>query len=906
MAERMALAWLWRAAALAFLLGLGSAFKHDEFKTCEQANFCKRNRRIVAAHHDYRIESRDVRVVGDRLEAAVWDQMEPNVTLSIAILAYEGGIVRLQVREPQPRYEVEHVLVEDLEEKRSKWTDVQIKADHVSLKNAQVTVKMRYSPLKVDLIQGGKPFATFNDRQLFHLEHTHTKGENETEGAWEERFRSFTDSKPRGPQAISVDVTFHSVRHIYGLPERASSFSLKDTFEEGNPTSEPYRLYNLDVFEYDHDSPFGLYGSIPLLLAHRAGLTVGAFWLNGAEMFVDVSSERSGFLTGKHVVSRQSHWIAESGIVDFFFMPGPSPADVAMQYAQLTGTASLPPMFGISYHQCRWNYNDQEDVKLVDASFDEHDIPYDVIWLDIEHTDGKRYLTWDRHKFPEPKKMQQEIASKGRKMVTIVDPHIKRDKNYPVFKEAEKSGYFVKTKDKKDFDGWCWPGSSSYLDVMNPEIRQWWAKQLSEENYPESTTDLHIWNDMNEPSVFNGPEVTMPKDNLHFPNGSSGLPVEHRDVHNLYGLFYHAATAEGLKLRSEGKERTFVLSRAFFAGSQKYGAIWTGDNAANWDHLRVSVPMLLALSIAGISFSGADVGGFFGNPETDLLTRWYQLGTYYPFLRAHAHLETKRREPWLFGEPATSRIREALRERYALLPYLYTLFRWGNLTGQPIMRPLWYEFPNDSNVFDMDDAFMFGDSLLVYPVLEKDAESITARLPGTEPWYCAKTGSVHAPGTATVSVDMESIPVWLRGGTIVARKERPRRSSAQAALDPLTLVISLDRKGAASGDLYMDDGHSFDFDSGKYIHRKFSFKGQTLTNERFDGSSTWDMPTMIEKIVILGMKNKHSSAHLQDGTPLHVEQGPLIMAAGNPDVALIVRKPKLSASLDWTITFLSA
>eukprot|EP00894_Picocystis_sp_ML_P003825 jgi/Pico_ML_1/54342/g4704.t1 len=265
MAERMALAWLWRAAALAFLLGLGSAFKHDEFKTCEQANFCKRNRRIVAAHHDYRIESRDVRVVGDRLEAAVWDQMEPNVTLSIAILAYEGGIVRLQVRETQP----------------------------------------------------------------------------------------------------------------------------------------------------------------------RAGLTVGAFWLNGAEMFVDVSSERSGFLTGKHVVSRQSHWIAESGIVDFFFMPGPSPADVAMQYAQLTGTASLPPMFGISYHQCRWNYNDQEDVKLVDASFDEHDIPYDVIWLDIEHTDGKRYLTWDRHKFPEPKKMQQEIASKGRKMVTIVDPHIKRDKNYP-------------------------------------------------------------------------------------------------------------------------------------------------------------------------------------------------------------------------------------------------------------------------------------------------------------------------------------------------------------------------------------------------------------------------------------------------------------------------------------------
>lgn len=902
----MAIRWTCRTFILAMLLVIGAAFKHEEFKTCEKANFCKRNRRIASAHHDYRIDSKEVRVVGDRLEAAVWDQTEPNVTLSIAILAYEGGIVRLQVREPQDRYEVEQVLVEDLEEKRSKWTEVQIKADHVSLKNGQVTVKMKYSPLKVQLIQGGKPFITFNERQLFHLEHTHTKGENETEGTWEEKFRSFTDSKPHGPQAISADVTFHSMQHVYGLPERASSFSLKDTFDEENPISEPYRLYNLDVFEYEHDSPFGLYGSIPLLLAHKAGLTVGALWLNGAEMFVDVSSERSSFLTGKHVVSRQSHWIAESGIVDFFFMPGPSPADVTKQYAQLTGTASMPPMFGISYHQCRWNYNDQEDVMQVDASFDEHNIPYDVIWLDIEHTNGKRYLTWDRHKFPEPKKMQDDIASKGRKMVTIVDPHIKRDKSYAIFKEAEKAGYFVKTKDKKDFDGWCWPGSSSYLDVLNPEIREWWAKQLSEDKYPQSTQNLHIWNDMNEPSVFNGPEVTMPKDNLHFPNGTSGLPVEHRDVHNLYGLFYHAATAEGLKLRSGGKERPFVLSRAFYSGSQKYGAIWTGDNAADWNHLKVSVPMLLSLNIAGISFSGADVGGFFGNPEADLLTRWYQLGTYYPFLRAHAHLETKRREPWLFGEPATSRIRDALKERYALLPYLYTLFRWGNLTGQPIMRPLWYEFPNDSSLFDRDDAFMLGNSLLVYPVVEKDASSVSAWLPGSEPWYSAKTGLAHPPGTATVNVDMETIPVWTRGGTIMARKERPRRSSAQAAFDPLTLVISLDRKEMASGDLYVDDGHSFEFDAGNFIHRKFSFEGHTLTNARFDGLSTWQMPVEIERIVILGLKNKKWSAFLQDGTPLDVEKGPLIMAAGNPHTALVVRKPKLPVSSDWSITFHSA
>lgn len=293
-------------------------------------------------------------------------------------------------------------------------------------------------------------------------------------------------------------------------------------------------------------------------------------------------------------------------------------------------------------------------MTAVNAGFDEHDIPYDVLWLDIEHTDGKKYMTWDASKFPTPVRMQEEIAAVDRRMVTIIDPHVKRDAGYEMHNEATRRGFYVKTASgDADFEGWCWPGSSSYLDVTNPAIRDWWAEQFSFAKYKGSTSILNVWNDMNEPSVFNGPEVTMQKDLIHHGHW------EHRDVHNAYGMYYHMATVQGLMRRSP-EQRPFVLSRSFFAGSQRWGAVWTGDNAAEWEHLSVSVPMLLSMSVAGLPFVGADVGGFFKNPDGELMTRWYQLGAYYPFFRGHAHHETKRREPWLFGEPYTARARRRL------------------------------------------------------------------------------------------------------------------------------------------------------------------------------------------------------------------------------------------------------
>lgn len=514
-------------------------------------------------------------------------------------------------------------------------------------------------------------------KEVKEEEHRHlTESELDRDGLFEESFGSHHDSKPYGPMSVGMDIAFPRSNHVFGIPEHASSLELKATLGEGAHYSDPYRLYNLDVFEYELDETMALYGYVPLVVSQSATTgTAGVFWFNPTETFVDVMSDGDN--------GKTTHWISESGIIDTFLLPGPAPADMYRQYAILTGTAPVPPMFSLGYHQCRWNYKDERDVYQVHSKFEELDYPYDVLWLDIEHTDGKRYFTWDENLFPHPAEMQEKLASQGRRMVTIVDPHIKRDDGYYVHKEATAKGLYIKDKDgSKDYDGWCWPGSSSYLDFTNERVRSWWADQFGYDKYKGSTTSLFTWNDMNEPSVFNGPEVTMQKD-LRNLDG-----VEQREWHNLYGILFQRATGEGQIRRNQPDEdvRPFVLTRSFFAGSQRYGAIWTGDNAAQWDHLEIAAPMLLSLNVAALSFVGADVGGFFGNTDAELMTRWMQAGAYQPFFRGHAHHDSNRREPWIFGDETMVRLRNAAMARYALLPFWYTVFREAEVSGMPVMR----------------------------------------------------------------------------------------------------------------------------------------------------------------------------------------------------------------------------
>uniref|UniRef100_A0A8C0EKT8 Glycoside hydrolase family 31 N-terminal domain-containing protein n=1 Tax=Bubo bubo TaxID=30461 RepID=A0A8C0EKT8_BUBBB len=743
------------------------------------------------------------------------------VLLQVEISEIEGNMFRLKIDEASPlraRYKVPDVLMKDPTTQRLFVSQKEAGILALSSVNEDYKLQVTANPFQVVLQSKGETVLSMNSNGLLYFEHlqpppsdrysiclSHHSMKQEDLGLWQEKFGTFLDIKAHGPSSVGMDFSLHGFDHVYGIPQHTETLLLKNTSD-----GDAYRLYNLDIFGHKIHDKIGIYGSVPLLLAHKPNRTSGIFWLNSSETLVDINTKTA---KQRAVPLTDVRWMSESGIIDVFLLMGPTPFDIFKQFAQLTGTQALPPLFSLGYHQCRWNYEDEQDVKAVDAGFDEHDIPYDVIWLDIEHTDDKRYFTWDKKKFQNPRKMQEHLRKKKRKLVVIVDPHIKVDPMYTLYSEAKDKGYFVKDRNGQDFEGICWPGSSCYLDFTSPEVRKWYADQFAFKTYKGSTNILFVWNDMNEPSVFKGAELTMQKDAVHYNNW------EHREVHNLYGFYQQMATAEGLIRRSSGKERPFVLTRSFFAGSQKYGAVWTGDNTAEWGYLKISIPMLLTISMAGISFCGADVGGFIGDPEPELLVRWYQAGAYQPFFRGHSNMESKRREPWLFGKKNTQIIREAIRERYVLLPYLYTLFYRAHTAAEPVMRPLWVEFPGKIETFGVENEYMLGNALLVHPVTEQEAKAVSVLLPGSE----------------EVRNNMKLlnclIPVFQRGGTVIPLKTAAGKSTEWMIDISYELHVALDTEACAIGELYLDDGHSFQYLHKKqFLYRKFTFRKNILTS----------------------------------------------------------------------------
>ncbi|KAJ1659441.1 glucosidase II [Dispira simplex] len=775
----------------------------------------------------------------------------------------------------------------------------------------------------------------------------------DTEGRWEERFKEWNDSKPHGPASVGVDVSFPGFSHVYGIPEHSSGFSLPTTRGTNAHYAEPYRLYNLDVFEYILDSPMALYGSIPFMLAHRPQASAGFFWLNAAETWVDLEkfkdttkpslkSRLKKWLSFNQqvedeeapLVTTSTHWMSESGSLDFFVIFGDlTPAAVLRQYGQLTGTTALPPAFSVAYHQCRWNYNSQDDVLSVHAKFDEYDIPYDVIWLDIEHTNDKRYFTWEPTQFSDPLGMQNTLAQTHRKLVTIVDPHIKSDSGYYVSKEGKEFGYFIKNPDgSTDFQGWCWPGNSQWVDYNNPAAVEWWVNKFRSDQYKGSSANLFVWNDMNEPSVFSGPEITLIKDSMHHGDW------EHRDLHNVLGMMFHNATTEGVRQRqvpldmdkqkypvNKYQQRPFVLSRAYFAGTQRISAVWTGDNTASWSHLEASVPMILSNTIAGLHFIGADVGGFFGKPDPELLTRWYQIGAFQPFYRAHAHIDSPRREPWLFGEPYTTMIRQAIRTRYQLLPYIYTLFYQAYADNAPVMRPMMFEFPLDPVVLDMDNQAMLGSAILYKPIAQPGETSTQVYFPPTSPWFNFFTHEgvdVPKSGWVQVAAPLDTIPAFIRGGHIIAQRLRSRRSSELMRFDPLTLVIALDDDQQAVGELYLDDGESYAFTFGHFIHHQLTFYNDgRLVSTRVNTTLEGDFlqisdeqrqmfrllkQVQVERIKVLGLTQSVTKVTIQSNTARNSvalqSKHECSLQPGNT-YSCTVEKPQCQLANNWALVF---
>ncbi|KAK0728360.1 glycoside hydrolase family 31 protein [Lasiosphaeria miniovina] len=878
--------------------------KEHDFKKCDQSGFCKRNRVFAdnagassSWESPYNIlpESRSFK--DGQFQAIVLKTINAKgdtVRLPLTVSFLESGTARVTVDE-EKRQNKEIELRYDSKVRKERYNEAEEwvvvgglgldKEATVGFEDkSQTTVKygpssafeavIKLSPFTIDFKRDGESQIKFNDRGLLNVEHWRPKieqpetekkegegdgGEKKEETTlenkegssssgedestwWDESFGGNTDTKPRGPESIALDISFSGFDHVYGIPSHAGPLSLRETRGGEGKYSEPYRLYNADVFEYILDSPMTLYGAIPFMQAHRKGSSVGVFWLNAAETWIDIIKAKDWrnplSLGGSSKTSTHTHWFSESGLLDVFVFLGPTPQDLTKKYGELTGYTAMPQEFALGYHQCRWNYVSDEDVRDVDRKMDKSNLPYDVIWLDIEYTDEKKYFTWDKHTFPDPIGMGKQLDNHGRKLVTIIDPHIKNAEGYQVVTELKSKEHAVKNKEGSIFEGWCWPGSSHWIDAFSPAAREWWATLFKYDSFKGTMKNTWIWNDMNEPSVFNGPETTMPKDNIHYGGW------EHRDVHNLNGMTFHNATHHAVKSREPGElQRPFVLTRSFFSGSQRVGAMWTGDNQAAWDHLHASFPMILSQGISGFPFSGADVGGFFGNPEKDLQTRWYQAGAFYPFFRGHAHIDSRRREPYLAGEPYTSIIAAALRLRYSLLPSWYTAFHQAYVDGTPIIKPMFYTHPGEEAGYDIDDQFFVGNTgLLAKPVTEQDKVTAEIWIPDNEVYYdyfTYKTIPTSKGKRAAIDAPLQKIPLLMQGGHIFARRDRPRRSSSLMKWDDYTLVVTIGRDGgkSAEGDLYVDDGESYDFEKGQYIHRKFVLNGEATTISSTDAES---------------------------------------------------------------------
>ncbi|MCJ1334313.1 hypothetical protein MMC10_011021 [Thelotrema lepadinum] len=856
--------------------------KHGDFKRCDQSGFCKRNRDLAdsaAAQGSswvspYKIDEPSIAIKDNSISATILKNVEDSkepVRLPLSISFLRSGAVRIEIDEEKRRkgdIELRHdsKVRKERYNEAAKWaivggleagkaSRVEFEKDHLLMKygpNDNYQAHIFFNPFRIDFVRDGKVHIKFNGKGLMNVEHWRPKIEkkveepkegeedNSTEAVatedqvdesiwWDESFGGNTDSKPRGPESIALDITFPDYEHVFGIPEHAGPLSLKETRGGSGNYDQPYRLYNCDVFEYEMDSPMTLYGAIPFMQAHRKDSTVGVFWLNGAETWVDIvkaKQSKNPLSLESCSVDTETHWMSESGVLDIFVFLGPSPKDLIKTYSGLTGTTAMPPEFAIAYHQCRWNYVTDEDVKEVDRKFDKNNIPFDVIWLDIEYTEGKKYFTWDSQTFPDPIGMQKQLAEHERKLVAIIDPHYKNEDGYHVSDQLRSKDLAVKDKGGSIYQGWCWPGNSHWIDCFNPAARKWFNSLFEYSAFKGSAVNTWIWNDMNEPSVFNGPEMTMPKDNIFYDGW------EHRDIHNINGLTFHNATYEALLARDKGAKRPFALTRSFFAGSQRLSAMWTGDNLAEWSHLFTSIPMVLANNIAGYPFAGADVGGFFGNPAPELLTRWYQAGIFYPFFRAHAHIDTRRREPYLSQEPYKSIIVKAIRLRYSLLPVWYTAFQESSATGQPIVRPNFYVHPSDEKGFAVDDQLYIGSTgLLAKPVTKEGAATVDVYLADSEKYYdyFDYTTVSGAGKTHTLAAPIDKITLLMQGGHIFPRKERPRRSSGLMKWDPYTLVIVLDNAGNAEGTLYVDDGETFDYRDGAHIHQRFTFGSQNMT-----------------------------------------------------------------------------
>jgi len=605
-------------------------------------------------------------------------------------------------------------------------------------------------------------------------------------------------------EAVRVWKRLRDDEQIYGFGEKTGHLNKRGRQLGGYS----YTMWNSDTFAYESDTD-PIYVSIPFYLVLREGRTHGVFLDNTFRSNFDVGRTSPGLLA----------FGAEGGVLDYYLIYGPDPKRVIQRYTEMTGRMPLPPRWALGYHQCRYSYYPESRVRFIARNFRERRIPADVIWLDIHYQDGFKPFSWDRDRFPDPATMVADLRRDGFHTVPIVDAHPKKEVGYTPYDTGLAGDHFVKNPDGSVYVAPVWPsqaeknpGPSVFPDFSKPAAREWWGGLY------KMFTDIGItgiWNDMNEPAVFEAVTGTMPLDVRHHGDGQ---PADHREIHNVYGLLNTQATYEGLR-RLRPNDRPFVLSRASFAGGQRYSALWPGDNISTWEHFRATIPMLTGMGLSGLAFVGSDIGGFAGVPSAELYTRWLQAGVFYPFMRTHTTLGTPDQEPWSFGTVHETINRSAIELRYRLLPHIYNVMAESSATGLPAMRPLVLEYPDDRRTWGLDDEFMFGRDLLLAPVLQEAERLREVYLPKGD-WFDFWTGRRYEGGSsARIPVTLESIPIFVRGGAFVFSQPVVQHTGEMAG-QPLEVQVF--PAAASDAVIYEDDGETMAYAQGASLRRRFS------------------------------------------------------------------------------------
>ncbi|MFO1371567.1 MAG: glycoside hydrolase family 31 protein [Candidatus Competibacteraceae bacterium] len=554
---------------------------------------------------------------------------------------------------------------------------------------------------------------------------------------------------------------------------------------------------------YGRDDYDPTYVAIPFAILKAGGRFLGLFFDNPGRAVLDAGKSQPG----------QFWYQSFGGNTDIYVLAGPTLPAVVRRYAALTGRAPLPPLWALGYHQCRWGYQREVEFRELAARFAAADVPVSALWYDIDYMNSYRLFTWDRLDFPDPAALNRDLKAAGIRTVIILDPGVKREPGYAVYDSGQKRKVFCKTLSGGDYVGRVWPGDVVFPDFTLETTRAWWADWLT--NFLRDSAVDGVWLDMNDPATG-----YSRAEDMRFGHGA----IPHDRYHNQYAHFMAIASRQGCEqLDPEG--RPFLLTRSACAGTQRHSAVWTGDNASNWQHLRMALPCSLNLSLSGVAFNGPDVGGFMDDTNAELLVRWHQACCLFPFFRNHSIRHSRPQEPWQFGLEALAAIRGAIRTRYRLLPYLYQCFFMHWRTGDPVLRPLLYHYPA-AEYTDLDDQYLVGDALLVAPILHGEGQGPelvrhgvkvqerSLRLPPGW-WFDLNRGEwVEGGQVSMYAAALDELPLFARDGAMLPYYAGPLRNSIMD-LSAIELHLFC-RQRPAQFDYGVDDQETRRYQTGAY------------------------------------------------------------------------------------------